>query len=127
MPTAPDDPTKRLAGFQRRYLRGLANPRKALVQVGEGGVSDGVARAIDRALEDHELVKVRLHAPDDKKGLARELALRARAELCGLVGHTVILYRAHPDDPRIALPARPAPGDRDVRDDDRDAGARRAR
>ena len=35
--------------------------------------------------------------------------------------------RAHPDDPRIALPARPAPGDRDVRDDDRDADASRAR
>jgi RNA-binding protein len=95
-----------LQGFQRRYLRGLANPRKALVHVGEGGVSDGVMRALDRALDDHELVKVRLREPEDKKTAARELAERSRAELCGLVGHTVILYRAHPERPKIELPAR---------------------
>lgn len=109
---ARDEPTRQLAGFQRRYLRGLANPRKALIQVGEGGISDGVLRALERALDDHELVKVRLHAPDDKKGIARELALRTRAELCGLVGHTVILYRAHPDEPRIELPSRSAASER---------------
>ena len=95
-----------LQGFQRRYLRGLANPRKALVHVGEGGVSPGVIGAIHRALDDHELVKVRLREPDDKKATARELAQRSGAELCGLVGHTVILYRPHPEQPQIELPAR---------------------
>jgi RNA-binding protein len=100
-----------LQGFQRRYLRGLANPRKALVQVGEGGLGQGVLGAIDRALEDHELVKVRLRAPEDKKAAAREIAERCGAELCGLVGHTVILYRPHPERPQIELPARAAGGD----------------
>ena len=99
-----------LQGFQRRYLRGLANPRKALVHVGEGGLSQGVLGAIDRALEDHELVKVRLREPEDKKSAARELAERSGAELCGLVGHTVILYRQHPERPQIELPARDADG-----------------
>ena len=95
-----------LQGFQRRFLRGLANPRKALVHVGEGGVNAGVLGAIERALLDHELVKVRLREPEDKKAAARELAKRSGAELCGLVGHTVILYRPHPDQPQIELPAR---------------------
>jgi len=95
-----------LQGFQRRYLRGLANPRKALVQVGDGGVSDGVIAAVGSALEDHELVKVRLREPEDKKATARELAQRCNAELCGLVGHTVILYRPHPEQPQIELPMR---------------------
>ena len=95
-----------LEGFQRRYLHSLANPRKALVHVGERGVSPGVLGAIDRALYDHELVKIRLREPDDKKATARELAKRSRAELCGLVGHTVILYRPHPEQPQIELPAR---------------------
>ena len=95
-----------LQGFQRRYLRGLANPRKALVQVGEGGLSAGVIGAVGQALEDHELVKVRLREPEDKKASARELAERCEAELCGVVGHTVILYRPHPEKPRIELPTR---------------------
>ena len=29
------------------------------------------------------------------------------AALCGLVGHTVILYRPHPEAPRIRLPSKP--------------------
>lgn len=98
-----------LHGFQRRYLRGLANPRKALVQVGDAGLTEGVIGAVDRALDDHELVKVRLREPEDKKATARDLAEHCRAELCGLVGHTVILYRPHPDTPRIELPERAAP------------------
>jgi RNA-binding protein len=56
---------KPLEGFQRRYLRGLANPIKALVHVGEGGISDAVVGALDDALDHHELVKVRLFQPAD--------------------------------------------------------------
>ncbi|MEE3331548.1 MAG: YhbY family RNA-binding protein [Myxococcota bacterium] len=99
-------PSSKLAGFQRRYLRGLANPRKALVQIGEGGLSAGVMTALESALSNHELVKVRLREPEDKKATARELAEKTGAELCGLVGHTVILYRPNPDEPRIELPQR---------------------
>ena len=95
-----------LEGYQRRFLRAKANPLKALVQVGDAGLSDGVLAAIDRALLDHELVKVRLHQPEDKKTAAKELAAQTGAELCGVVGHTVLLYRAHPENPTIELPRR---------------------
>jgi RNA-binding protein len=93
-----------LTGLQRRRLRALAHELRPVVHVGEAGVSEPVVAALDRALADHELVKVRLHEPPDKKALARELAARGGAELCGLVGHTVILYRRHPERPRIELP-----------------------
>ncbi|MDE0886844.1 MAG: YhbY family RNA-binding protein [Myxococcota bacterium] len=94
-----------LTGRQRRYLRGLANPLKALVQVGEAGVSEAVIRALRDALESHELVKVKLQQPTDKKADAELLAQKTGGQLCGLVGHTVILFRAHPENPKIELPA----------------------
>jgi len=97
-----------LAGFQRKALRGLANPLRAIVHVGEAGVSDAVLKALDDALLAHELVKVRLLAPEDKKKTAREIAEKSGAALCGLVGHTVILYRPHPESPQIELPERQA-------------------
>lgn len=97
-------PPNALGGAQRRYLRGLANTRKPLVHVGEAGITEGVLGALARALLDHELVKVRLREPEDKKASARELAARSGAELCGLVGHTVILYKPHPEEPVIELP-----------------------
>ncbi len=72
--------------------------------MGLGGVTGAVLRAVDEALAAHELIKVRLHEPGDKKADARALAEGAGAVLCGLVGHTVILYRPHPEKPRIVLP-----------------------
>jgi RNA-binding protein len=97
-----------LAGHQRRHLRGLAQRMKPVVWVGEDGLTEGALRAVEEALAAQELVKVRLRAPEDKKAMARRLAEATRSELCGLVGHTVILYRPDPDEPRIELPRRPA-------------------
>jgi RNA-binding protein len=92
-----------LTGAQRQKLRGRAHTLEPVVLVGHAGVSDAVIEAVHDALLAHELIKVRLHQPEDKHGAAAELAERSRAALCGLVGHTVILYRPHPTKPRVAL------------------------
>lgn len=92
-----------LTAAQVKYLRGLAHSHKPLVQVGEAGVTDGVVEAVAQALLDHELIKVRMHEPEDKKGMAEKLAARTESALCGLIGHTVILYKRHPEKPKIHL------------------------
>ena len=107
---APASPPRTAApnldGAQRRFLRGLAHPLKPIVFVGEGGISPAVTKALDEALSSHELVKIRLRQPQDKKAAARELASTSSAAVCGVVGHTVVLYRPHPEEPRIELPKR---------------------
>jgi RNA-binding protein len=107
-PSRPADSANapELEGYQRKALRGLANPLRPTVQVGEAGLSVAVLAAIDEALVAHELVKIRLRAPVDKKATAQEIASACGAALCGLVGHTVILYRPNPENPRIDLPRR---------------------
>ena len=95
-----------LRGFQRKYLRGLAHSLRPVVQVGRAGLNDELVREVQRALEDHELIKVAMHKPEDKKAMAAELAVASQAQLAGLVGHTAILYRAHPEKTRIKLPQR---------------------
>jgi RNA-binding protein len=92
-----------LSAVQKRKLRALAHSLKPVVLLGQGGVSDGVVQAVDAALLDHELIKVQMRRPEDKRATARALAEAAGATLCGLVGHVVILYRRHPDTPRILL------------------------
>jgi RNA-binding protein len=74
--------------------------------MGEAGLTPGVLRALDEALAAHELVKLRMRAPEDKKALAAELARESGAALVHLIGHTVVLYRPDPDDPHIELPRR---------------------
>jgi len=102
--TASEGPS--LDSTQRRYLRSLAHSLKPVVFVGEGGVSPAVLKALDEALSAHELVKIRLRQPADKKDTARELARESASALCGVVGHTVVLYRPHPDEPKIDLSKR---------------------
>lgn len=94
-----------LTSRQRRHLKGLAQRLEPAVRVGDAGVTDAVVRALDEALRSHELVKVRMRQPEDKKAMAARLAEATGATLLGLVGHTVVLYRANPDDPVIELPA----------------------
>lgn len=104
MAAATEDDVSELSGHQRKFLRGLAHPLRPVVQVGHDGITDGVVQAVEQALLDHELIKVRMHEPADKKAMATELARRSGAALCGLIGHTAILYRPHPETPTIQLP-----------------------
>lgn len=85
----------------------MAHALAPVAQVGDAGLSEAVLAAVDVALRDHELVKVRMRQPVDKKARARALAEATGAALCGLVGHTVILYRPNPERPRITLPEQP--------------------
>ncbi len=95
-----------LRGFQRKYLRGLAHNLKPVVQVGRAGITDDVLHKVGQALDDHELIKVSMHKPKNKKTMAAQLAGGAGARLAGLVGHTAILYREHSEKPQIQLPQR---------------------
>ena len=101
MDTTPPTPT--LISRQRKFLRGKAHPLEPIVHVGHAGVTDAILRSVDEALLAHELIKIRLHEPDDKHGAADTLANGCAAALCGLVGHTVILYRPHPERPKLQL------------------------
>jgi RNA-binding protein len=87
----------------RKQLRALAHHLEPVVRVGHSRVTDAVVAAVGRALLDHELIKVRLYEPEDKVELAAELASRCDATLCGLVGHTAILYRRHPEQPKLVI------------------------
>ena len=45
---------------QKKYLRRLGHELNPVVYVGNAGVSPGVTAELDRALEHHELVKVKV-------------------------------------------------------------------
>lgn len=92
-----------LSSAQRTQLKGLAHPLKPVVQVGQQGISTQVIAAVRQALLDHELVKVRLSRPPNKAAMGEELAGMADAYMVDLLGHTVILYKAHPKEPKIVL------------------------
>jgi RNA-binding protein len=96
-----------LRGAQRRYLRGLAHGLDPVVQIGQKGLTDGVVGEVDRALDSHELIKVRIAGErGERDTIALELATRTQSVLAGQIGGIAILYRQQPDPERrkIELP-----------------------
>jgi len=95
-----------LTGKQRRYLRGLGHELKVIVQIGKGGVDDGLVGAVEQALGDHELIKLRIYenANVDRHEAADAIASRTGSDVAQVLGNTILLYRADPDDPKITLP-----------------------
>ncbi len=96
-----------LTGKQRHHLRGLAHSLRPLVQVGKDSVNDALIAAVDQALLDHELIKVKIgeHAEGDRHEIAERLGRESGSEVAQVLGNTIVLYRPHPENPRIELPA----------------------
>ena len=112
-----------LTGKQRRHLRALAHDLKPIVQVGKDSIDDGLVAAVDQALADHELIKIKLGeaAGLDRHEAADALAARTKSEVAQVLGYTLILYRPDPEDPQIKLPKGKASAtDAEPSDDDYD-------
>jgi len=92
---------------QRKYLRRLGHDRNPIVLVGQAGIGANLIAELDRALNDHELVKVRARVGDrgERDAIIEELAKATRSELVQRIGHVALYYRRSPDKPGILLPA----------------------
>ncbi|WP_240318499.1 ribosome assembly RNA-binding protein YhbY [Lysobacter sp. TY2-98] len=96
----------RLTNAQIRFLRGQAHGLKAMLQVGGKGVTPAVVAEVGQALEDHELIKVKVAAEDReaRDALVDELVKGTDAALVQRIGHTAVLYRQSREKRQIVLP-----------------------
>ena len=95
-----------LTDAQRKHLRRLGHDRNPIVLVGQGGISANLVAELDRALNDHELVKVRARVGDReaRDEILEQLAASTGAELVQRIGHVALYYRASKEKPGILLP-----------------------
>jgi RNA-binding protein len=95
-----------LSEKQKKHLRRLAHPLHPLVMLGNAGLTDGVVNELERALTDHELVKVsaRVGERTSRNAALDELARRTSAELVQRVGHVGVFYRRGRRLAKIILP-----------------------
>jgi RNA-binding protein len=103
---------KALAGSQRTYLRGLAHKLRPVIQVGKNGITPDLIRAVDDALDIHELIKVKfVDFKEEKKELSGSIADQTSSEAVGLIGNVAIFYRQNPVEKKrkITLPAKRSP------------------
>lgn len=89
----------KLSQSEKKQLKGQAHHLKPVVHIGKEGMSDAVIRTINKALDDHELIKVQFleTAFLDRKLDSVHLAEIVQAELIQVIGHKIVLYREKKD------------------------------
>ncbi len=87
-----------LTSKQRARLASLATTINPLVHLGKLGVGEGLYSALDKALADHELVKLRfVDFKGTRKDLALELAEKTGSDLVRVIGNVGIFFRRNKD------------------------------
>ena len=94
-----------LTSKQRAYLRGLANSETAILQVGKGGIGENLAKTVSDALEARELIKITIleNCMESPREAANAIADVTGADVVGVVGRKVILYRESVNNKKIEL------------------------
>jgi RNA-binding protein len=98
-----------LAMRDRKRLRQIAHHLHPVVTVGEQGVTDALVAETERALTDHELIKVKVHSSDreERAEATQALAAACNATVVQTIGKIVVLYRHNPEaTPRLSNLAR---------------------
>ena len=85
-----------LTAERKKQLRTLGHNLKPVVTIASKGLTDNVCAEIERALTDHELIKIKivLEDRDLRKTLADEIAQQFSAEIAQTIGKIILLYRA---------------------------------
>lgn len=84
-----------LSKDEKKYLRSLANELPSQIQIGKGGLSQGLFQTIDTDLNAHELIKVTLlkTCDVDVRQAALDCAGATHSQVIHIIGRTFVLYR----------------------------------
>lgn len=87
-----------LKGYQRSYLTKNAHDLKPVVMIGRNGMSDQIIKAVEEALNAHELIKVKfVDFKESRYDLADVIAEKTGALLVRILGNIAIYYREQED------------------------------
>lgn len=80
---------------RKKQFRTIGHKLNPIVTIAGNGLSDGVLTELNRALDDHELIKVKLALAEreERKEVVAELVRLPNVELIQEIGKVVILYR----------------------------------
>ena len=83
-----------LTSKQRKILEKAAHDLQPVVIVGGAGMTEGVIQMADKALADHELIKVKYNEyKEERQELTTELSEKTNSTLVRIIGNVAILFR----------------------------------
>ena len=85
-----------LSSTSKKQYKEVGHGLKPCVTVADKGLSESVVAEINRALNDHELIKAKIAISDrnTRKTIIEEICRDCQAELIQEIGKMALLYRA---------------------------------
>lgn len=101
-------PTPSLTPARRRELRALAHALGPVVSISKKGLTESVLAEIDRCLNSHELIKIRVYdcEREQRETLLAELCASLSAAPVQHIGHLLVVWREKPAEDANAAPAQ---------------------
>jgi RNA-binding protein len=95
-----------LSKKQIKFLRAKCHDLKAVIMLGQKGLTDEVLSELDNALVHHELVKIKLSVDDRdaRKQMIADICDKTHSQEIQSIGKTLSVYRVNPDKTVIELP-----------------------
>ncbi len=83
---------------QKKQFKSIGHHLKPIVTIADNGLTESVLAELDRALNDHELIKIqlRLAERDDRKAIVDELCQKSSSLLVQSIGKVALIYRKNP-------------------------------
>jgi len=109
MPSAISPKKKSLmpSSALRKSLRAHGHALQPIVQIGKHGTTEAVTSQVEKALLDHELIKVKLgtECPESRFEVAERLGAGAGVNVVQILGKAILLYKRHPKNPKFETKA----------------------
>lgn len=82
----------------KKQFKSIGHHLKPVLIVADNGLTEGVLAELERALNDHELIKVQLRIieREDRLAAIAELCQVGKCELVQVIGKMALLYRKNP-------------------------------
>ena len=83
--------------IEKKKLKAQAHPLKPVVIIGQAGLTPAVIKEINVALDAHELIKIKIRAERDERGVIRnQIHEETQAELIQSIGQIAVFFKKNP-------------------------------
>ncbi|MCY4045791.1 MAG: YhbY family RNA-binding protein [Cellvibrionales bacterium] len=79
-----------------KQFKGIGHKLNPIVIIGENGLTEGLINELQRALDDHELIKIKIASADrdDRKAILIEAEKALKFQTIQQIGKIALIYKA---------------------------------
>ena len=84
-----------ISNQQKKHFRAIGHNLRPVVTISHKGLTDNLGHEIDRALNDHELIKIKINTPkrEVRKEITIQICQQHNAECIQSIGYIALVYR----------------------------------